>query len=78
MLSEGEKLAVDRLAFCLQFTRSGLLAKIAAEFVAATVAGKPGGEAELKLLAYLGECREAVRRRGEFAEKTVTKEGLKP
>lgn len=77
MLSEGEKLAVDRLAFCLHLTRSGLLAKIAAEFVAAAAGGKPGREAEKNLVAYLGECREAVKKRGEFAEAAVKAEGVK-
>src|SRR5205823_5157867 len=35
MLSEPEKDSVDRLAFCMHLTRSGILANIVAEFVAA-------------------------------------------
>jgi len=71
MLSDGEKLAVDRLAFCLQITRSGLLARIAAEFVAASAGSKSGREAEKRLRVYLEDCRQAVKKRGEFAAKTV-------
>ena len=46
MLSDGEKLSVDRLAFCMNITRSGLLAKIVAEFVTAGAGSKQGREAE--------------------------------
>ncbi len=71
MLSDGEKLAVDRLAFCLNITRSGLLANVVAEFVAASSGSKPGREAEKRLRAYLEDCRKAFKKRGEFAVKTV-------
>jgi len=71
MLSDGEKLAVDRLAFCLNITRSGLLAKVVAEFVAASSGSKPGREAEKRLRAYLEDCRKAFEKRGAFAVKTV-------
>ena len=71
MLSDGEKLAVDRLAFCLNITRSGLLANIAAEFVAALPGSKSGREAERRLRAYLEDCRQAFKKRGEFAVKAV-------
>lgn len=71
MLSEGEKLAVDRLAFCLLVTRSGVLARVVADFVASTEDGRSGREAEKRLLAYLGECRKAVKKRGAFAAETV-------
>lgn len=71
MLSEGEKLELDRLAFCMNVTRSGTLAGVVADFVAATASGKDGREAERRLLTRLGECREAVKKRGEFAAKVV-------
>ena len=71
MLSNGEKLSVDRLAFCMNITRSGLLAKIVAEFVTAAAGSRQGREAEKKLVAYLTECREAVKKRGAFAASVV-------
>ena len=71
MLSDGEKLSVDRLAFCLNITRSGLLAKIVAEFVGASAGSKPGQEAEKRLRTYLEECRQASKKRWEFAVKSV-------
>jgi hypothetical protein len=71
MLSDGEKLALDRLAFCLNITRSGILAKVVADFVVAAGCGKPSREAENRLLANLAECRKAVKKRGKFAEKVV-------
>ncbi|MBU6402139.1 MAG: hypothetical protein KGS61_17610 [Verrucomicrobia bacterium] len=71
MLSDGEKLAVDRLAFCMHITRSGLLARIVADFVGAADRSKASREAEQRLLAHLAECREAVKKRGEFAAKVV-------
>jgi|CZKV01.1.fsa_nt_gi hypothetical protein len=71
MLSDGEKLALDRLAFCEQITRSGILARIAADFVTAAGGSKTGREAEKRLWAYLDECRKSVKKRGEFAAKCV-------
>lgn len=71
MLSDGEKLAVDRLAFCLNVTRSGLLANVVAEFVAASSGSTPGREAEKRLRAYLEDCRQAYKKRGAFAAKAV-------
>ena len=71
MLSDGEKLSVDRLAFCMNITRSGLLARIVAEFVMAAAGSKQGREAEKKLMAYLAECREAFKKRGELAASVV-------
>ena len=71
MLSEGEKLAVDRLAFCLHLTRSGVLARIVTEFVTAAEDSKAGRNAEKQLAAYLAECREAVKKRGTFADETL-------
>jgi hypothetical protein len=71
MLSDGEKLAVDRLAFCMNITRSGILANMVADFVVAAGGGREGGEAERKLLGYLAECRKAVKARGELAQKTI-------
>ena len=67
MLSKGEKLSVDRLAYCMNITRSGLLAAIAAEFVEAANGGRDGGQAERKLTAYLEACRKSVKKRGEEA-----------
>jgi hypothetical protein len=71
MLSDGEKLAVDRLAFCLNITRSGMLAKLVAEFVASTELSKQGRLAEERLFAYLDECRNAVKKRGKMAAEFV-------
>jgi hypothetical protein len=71
MLSEAEKEAVDRLAFCLHLTRSGVLAKIVTEFVTAAEDSKAGRNAEKQLAAYLAESRKAVKNRGDFATKTL-------
>lgn len=71
MLSDGEKVALDRLAFCEQITRSGILAKIVADFVMAAGGSKEGREAEKRLLAYLAECRKGVKKRGEEAAKWI-------
>ena len=71
MLSNGEKLSVDRLAFCMNITRSGLLAKIVADFVTAAEGSRQGREAERKLAAYLTECREARKKRGELAARFI-------
>ena len=71
MLSDGEKLSVDRLAFCMNITRSGLLANIVAEFVMAAAGSKQGREAEKKLMAYLAGCREAVKKRGDLAASFI-------
>jgi len=71
MLSKGEKLSVDHLAYCMNITRSGLLAAIAADFVEATNGSKEGAAAQKKLLAYLEECRKSVKKRGEEAAKWI-------
>ena len=71
MLSDGEKLALDRLAFCEQITRSGILARMVVDFVMAAGGSKQGREAEKRLLAYLAECRKSFKKRGEFAAKSV-------
>lgn len=71
MLSKGEKLAVDRLAYCMNITRSGLLASIMAEFLDAAKDSKEGRVAEKRLLAYLEECRKSVKTRGEEAAKWI-------
>lgn len=71
MLSDGEKLSVDRLAFSMNITRSGLLARMVADFVAATETSKNGRDAEQRLHAYLVECRGAVKKRGDLAAKAV-------
>jgi hypothetical protein len=71
MLSEGEKFAVDRLALCMNITRSGLLADIVADFVFAADGTKQSREAEKRLLARLVECRKVVKKNGDFAAKTL-------
>ncbi|MEP6821385.1 MAG: hypothetical protein ABI946_03450 [Chthoniobacterales bacterium] len=72
MLSAAEKESVDRLAFCMHLTRSGILANVVAQFVMATEGTKQGRAAEKALAAYLGECRKAVTKRGAFADKTLS------
>jgi hypothetical protein len=71
MLSEAEKDSVDRLAFCMHLTRSGVLANVVSQFVIATEESKKGRAAEKALTAYLRECRKAVGNRGPFADKTI-------
>ena len=71
MLSEPEKNSVDRVAFCMDLTRSGILANVVAQFVAATEGTKHGRAAEKALRGYLSECRKAVKKRGSFADKTI-------
>jgi hypothetical protein len=71
MLSQGEKLTVDRLAYCMNITRSGLLAMIAADFVEAVKGSREGVKAEVRLLAYLAECRKSLKKRGEEAAKWI-------
>jgi len=78
MLSEPEKDSVDHLALCMHLTRSGILANIVAEFVAAAQGIKEGRAAEKALTAYLSECRKAVKRRGPFADKTIAEMKGKP
>jgi hypothetical protein len=55
----------------MQITRSGILAKVVSEFVSASASSKEGREAQKNLLAYLAECREGVKKRGDFAVKSV-------
>jgi hypothetical protein len=69
MLSNEEKRAVDRLAFCMHITRSGILAKVVVEFVTAAESSKQGHEAEKTLLTHLEECRKAAKKRGHLAAK---------
>ena len=71
MLSKGEKLTVDRLAYCMNITRSGLLAAIAADFVEAAKGSREGAKAQQKLQAYLDECRKSLKKRGEEAAKWI-------
>jgi len=78
MLSEPEKDSVDRLAFCMDLTRSGILANVVAQFVAATEGTKGGRAAEKALAAYLSECRQAVKKRGSVADKTIASMKGKP
>lgn len=67
MLSKGEKLAVDRLANSMNITRSGVLAAIVAEFVEATKSAKDAAGGEKRLIAYLEECRESLKKRNDEA-----------
>ena len=71
MLSEAEREWVDRLAFCMNLTRSGILANVVAQFVTATEQTKKGRAAEKTLGAYLNECRKAVAKRGDLATETL-------
>ena len=71
MLSEQEKQAVDRVAFCMHLTRSGILANVVAMFVSAAGSGMTAKKSEKQLRDYLAECRKAVKKRGAFAEKTI-------
>jgi hypothetical protein len=71
MLSADEKLSLDRLAFCMHITRSGILANIVAEFVMAAEDSRQGRQAQKALQAYLEDCRQAVKKRGAFAAKCV-------
>ncbi len=71
MLSEAEKESVDRLAFCMHLTRSGILANVVTQFVTATAGTKQGRAAEKALAAYSAECRKAVIKRGAFADETI-------
>lgn len=71
MLSEQEKQAVDRVAFCMHLTRSGILANVVALFVGAAGSGTAGKKSERQLNDYLAECRKAVKKRGAFADKTI-------
>src|SRR5688572_13561819 len=71
MLSNREKLGLDRIAFCLNLTRSGLLANMVAAFIDATDLGQRGKAGEDKLSAYLAECRAAVKARGALAVEIV-------
>ena len=71
MLSKGEKLSVDRLAYCMNITRSGLLAAIAVDFVESAKGSNEAAAAKKKLLAYLEECRDSVKKRGGEAAKWI-------
>jgi hypothetical protein len=71
MLSEQEKQAVDRVAFCMHLTRSGILANVAAMFINAAGSGATAKKSEKQLREYLTECRKAIRKRGAFADKTI-------
>lgn len=71
MLSKGEKLAVDRLAYCMNITRSGLVSSIMADYLEATKDSKAGRAAEKRLLASLEGCRDSLKQRGEEAAKWI-------
>jgi len=71
MLSENEKLELDRLAYCLNLTRTGLLANIVAPFIASAKGGRAGNISKQDLDAYLSLCRTATKERGELAQRDV-------
>jgi hypothetical protein len=71
MLSEAERVDVDRLAFCLNLTRSGFLAKVIATFVDASGDTDKAKEAEHELRSYLGHCRKEAKRRGDLAAASI-------
>jgi hypothetical protein len=75
MLSTGEKFSLDRLAFCMNLTRSGLLANVVANFVEATEGTKSGRDAAKRLQEYLIECRNAVSKRGDLATRALRELG---
>lgn len=69
MLSENEKSELDRVAFCLNLTRSGLLASVVAPFIEAVNGGKNGEGAKQSLDAFLEVCRKAMKERGDLSRK---------
>ena len=72
MLSEAERVDVDRLAFCLNLTRLlRVLAKIVATFVDASGEAEKAKEAEKELRAYLAHCRKEVKLRGALASESI-------
>jgi hypothetical protein len=71
MLSEAERVDVDRLAFCLNLTRSGVLAKIVATFVEASGETEKAKDAEKELRSYLAHCRKEVKLRGALAAESI-------
>jgi len=70
-LSEAERVDVDRLAFCLNLTRSGVLAKIVATFVEASAETEKAKDAEKELRSYLADCRKELKLRGELAAESI-------
>ena len=75
MLSESEKHDVDCLAFCMNITRSGLLAKVVSEFIASAWDEERMKQSEKELLVYLAQCREAAKERRKFAESKLANLG---
>jgi hypothetical protein len=71
MLSEAERVDVDRLAFCLNLTRSGVLARIVATFTEAAGHTEKAHAAEKELSSYLTHCRQETERRGSLAEASI-------
>ena len=64
VLSMGERDAVDRVAFSLNITRSGLLAKMVTSFIGAAQGGETAQIAEDTLAELLTEAKNAVKVRG--------------
>lgn len=71
MLSEAERVEVDRLAFCLNLTRSGFLAKVVVAFVDAAGDADKAKEAEQELRSYFGHCRKEAKKRGALAAESI-------
>ncbi len=57
--------------FCLNLTRSGVLAKIVATFVDASGETEKAKEAEKELRAYLAHCRKELKMRGALAAESI-------
>jgi hypothetical protein len=71
ILSESEKDSVDRLAFCMNITRSGLLAKIVTSFVEAAEIQSTQKTMDEKIMSYLAECRAAIKKRNVIATDLI-------
>lgn len=74
MVSEDEKVAVDRLGVATNHTRSATLAKIVTLFLE-SVEGQEATqeEAEEKLWIYIEECREKLKQTPEWMKSIANK-----
>ena len=70
-MSEAERVDVDRLAFCLNLTRSGELATIVARFLDASGEPEKAKGAEKDLRAYLAHCRKEGKMRSAPAADSI-------
>lgn len=74
MVSEDEKVAVDRLGVATNHTRSATLAKIVTLFLASVEGDAPAqDEAEEKLWLYVEECREKIQQTPEWIKSIANK-----